>query len=127
MTAGPRPLNGLTSTRERYTARVNPTIPGAQDGGVVSTILIALLEAGEIDGALLARQSERERWKAEPYLATTPDEVLASAGTIYNQTMALGHLDGKLLARRGLAPDARLAAVGTPCEVEGIKALQARP
>jgi coenzyme F420 hydrogenase subunit beta len=124
---GHPPVRAVDSVRASYSARSLRPVPGGQDGGVVSTILIALLEAGEIDGALLARQSERERWKAEPYLATTPDEVLASAGTIYNQTMALGHLDGKLLARRGLAPDARLVAVGTPCEVEGIKALQARP
>jgi len=38
--------------------------------------------------------------------------------------MALGHLD---LARIDLGPAPRIAVVGTPCEIEGIKALQARP
>ena len=124
---GARPVRAIDTVRESYSARAVEPVTGGQDGGLVSALLIALLDAGEIDGALLARQSEDERWKAEPYLATTAEEVRASAGTIYNQTMGLGHLDRKLLARRGLAPDARLAAVGTPCEVQGLKAMQARP
>jgi coenzyme F420 hydrogenase subunit beta len=124
MTAGPRPLNGLTSTIDRYTARVNPTIPGAQDGGVVSAILIALLEAGEIDGALLARQSEREPWKGEAFVARTPEEVIACAGSFYNQTLGLGHLDFK---KYKLPPNPRIAVVGTPCEFQALRAMQARP
>ena len=124
---GTRPVRAVDTVRERYSARSRQPVAGGQDGGLVSALLIALLDAGEIDGALLARQSETERWKAEPYLATTPEEVRAAAGTIYNQTMGLGYLDRKLLSRRGLPPDARLAAVGTPCEVQGIKAMHARP
>ena len=48
---------GLGRVEETYTARVRPQLPGAQDGGVVSALLIALLEAGDLDGALLARES----------------------------------------------------------------------
>ena len=70
-------------------------IEGAQDGGVVSALLISLLEAGEIDGALVARESEEEPWKGEAYLATTPDEVRECAGSFYNQTLALAHVDFK--------------------------------
>ena len=62
---------------------------------MVSAMLIALLEAGEIDGALLARPSEREPWKGVAFLARTPDEVIDCAGSFYNQTLALGHLDLK--------------------------------
>src|SRR3712207_5279221 len=68
-------VEGMGHVYESYTARVNPTIGGVQDGGVVSALLISLLEAGEIDGALVARESETERWKGEAYLATTPYEV----------------------------------------------------
>ncbi|HZD75051.1 MAG TPA: Coenzyme F420 hydrogenase/dehydrogenase, beta subunit C-terminal domain [Actinomycetota bacterium] len=115
---------GLAAVRERYSARTRSTIPGVQDGGVVSAILIALLEAGELDGALLARPSATEPWKGEAFLARTPAEVIECAGSFYNQTMALGHLDLKGLE---LPPEPRIAVVGTPCEIEGIKAMQARP
>jgi len=120
-------VRAIDTVRASYSAKARETLAGGQDGGVVSAILLALLEAGEIDGVLLARQSERERWKAEPYLATSAEEVRACAGTIYNQTMALGHLTSELLSRRGLSADARLAAVGTPCEVQALRAIRARP
>jgi coenzyme F420 hydrogenase subunit beta len=116
--------NGLGRVYESYTARVREDIPGVQDGGVVSALLIALLEAGEIDGALVARESDREPWKGEAFLARTPEEVREAAGSFYNQTLALGHLD---LKGYELPPNPRIAVVGTPCEVEGIKAMQARP
>jgi coenzyme F420 hydrogenase subunit beta len=117
-------VNGIGAVREKYTARVRQDIPGVQDGGVVSALLISLLEAGEIDGALVARESESESWKGEAFLARTPGEVRECAGSFYNQTMALGHLDFKGYE---LPPNPRIAVVGTPCEIEGIKAMQARP
>jgi coenzyme F420 hydrogenase subunit beta len=117
-------IEGMGHVEESYTARVRQRIDGVQDGGFVSALLITLLEAGEIDGALLARESETERWKGEAYLATTPEEVRLCAGSFYNQTLALGHVDFK---DYDLPPNPRIAVVGTPCEIEGIKAMQARP
>jgi coenzyme F420 hydrogenase subunit beta len=115
---------GIGQLEESYTAKVDPAIEGVQDGGFVSALLISLLENGEIDGALLARESASERWKGEAFLATTPDEVRECAGSFYNQTLALGHVDFK---GYDLPPNPRIAVVGTPCEIEGIKAMQARP
>jgi coenzyme F420 hydrogenase subunit beta len=112
------------AVRERYSARALPGVAGAQDGGVVSTVLIALLEAGDLDGVLLARESASERWKGEAHLARTPAEVVECAGSFYNQTMALGHLD---LGKLDLPPDPSIALVGTPCEIEGLRAMQANP
>jgi coenzyme F420 hydrogenase subunit beta len=119
-----RSVEGIGHVYESYTARVNPTIRGAQDGGVVSAMLISLLEAGEIDGALVARESASEPWKGEAFLARTPEEVRECAGTFYNQTLALAHVD---FEGYELPPNPRVAVVGTPCEIEGIKAMQARP
>jgi coenzyme F420 hydrogenase subunit beta len=119
-----RSVEGIGHVYESYTARVNPTIRGAQDGGVVSALLISLLEAGEIDGALVARESASEPWKGEAFLARTPEEVRECAGTFYNQTLALAHVD---FEGYELPPNPRVAVVGTPCEIEGIKAMQARP
>jgi coenzyme F420 hydrogenase subunit beta len=121
---GGESVEGMGRVEESYTARVRQRIGGVQDGGFVSALLISLLEAGEIDGALLARASVSERWKGEAFLATTPEEVRACAGSFYNQTLALGHVD---FEDYDLPPNPRVAVVGTSCEIEGIKAMQARP
>jgi coenzyme F420 hydrogenase subunit beta len=117
-------IEGIGHVEESYTARFKERMDGVQDGGFVSALLISLLEAGEIDGALVARESETERWKGEAFLATTPEDIRECAGSFYNQTLALGHVDFK---GEGLPPNPRIAVVGTPCEIEGIKAMQARP
>ncbi len=99
----------------------------AQDGGVVTSVLSHLLESGEIDGALIATESDDEPWKAESFLATSHQELVENAGSFYNQTMALGNLD--LSQWRDKLPDKSwddmsLALVGTPCEIEGVRTLQ---
>src|SRR4029450_9439452 len=128
---------GLGRVQETYTARVRPQLPGAQDGGVVSALLIALLEAGDLDGALLARESPAEPWKGEPFLATTPEQVIECAGSFYNQTLALAARDltrtqlpprpPPAPPRPRLRPRPRIAGVRPPCGVEPIRAMQARP
>lgn len=125
---GGDPAPGLGRVLERHAARVRDgselRSPGAQDGGVVSAILAAALAAGEIDGALVARADPAQPWKGVAHLATTVEEVLAAGGSFYNQTLALAHLD---LAELGARPGARIAVVGTPCEVQGLRAMAARP
>jgi len=124
---GADPAPDLGVVLEKLAARVRrPSeldAPRAQDGGVVSAILLACLAAGEIDGAVVAREDPEHPWKGIPKLATTADEIRSAAGSFYNQTMALASLD---LAAAGLRHDARVAVVGTPCEIQGIRALQAR-
>ncbi|MDF2757978.1 MAG: coenzyme hydrogenase/dehydrogenase beta subunit-like protein [Thermomicrobiales bacterium] len=119
-----RRRDNLETARERFTARVSTPIPGVQDGGVVSALLIELLESGEIDGALVAKPSDREPWKGVAHLAQTREDVIACAGSFYNQTLALGHLD---LKNYDLPAKPRIALVGTPCEIQGLRAMQLRP
>jgi len=123
---GVDPAPGLGVVLEKVAAGVREpelAAAGAQDGGVVTAVLLASLAAGEIDGAVVARQDPEAPWKGIPFVATSPDQVREAAGSFYNQTMALASLD---LAAAGLSRDARVAVVGTPCEIEGIRALQAR-
>ena len=88
-------------------------------------LLTGLLAAGEIDGALVSKPSTDpdEPWKGVATIATTPQEIAAASGSFYNQTMALAELD---LRRYALPAKPRLAVVGTPCEIQGIRAMQAR-
>lgn len=128
ITGGDDNVKGAGDPITEFSARVDEAWrEDSQDGGVVTSVLSHLLEAGEIDGALIATESDDDPWKAESFLATTHEELVANTGTIYNQTMALGNLD---LARwEHKLPDKpfeeiSLAIVGTPCEIEGIRALQ---
>lgn len=124
ITGGP-PGDGLGAVLERYAMRASAKADDVQDGGVVTALLIALLNAGEIDGALVSRPSDDpdEPWKGVAHVATSPSEILGATGSFYNQTMALAELD---LSRYRLPPKPRLAVVGTPCEIEGIRAMQSR-
>jgi coenzyme F420 hydrogenase subunit beta len=123
--SGGPPGDGLGSVQERYAVRASARLEDVQDGGAVSALLIGLLAAGEIDGALVSRPSDdrEEPWKGVATIATTAAEVKAASGSFYNQTMALAELD---LSRYNLPPRPRLAVVGTPCEVQGLRAMQAR-
>jgi len=128
ITGGDDNVKGAGDPITEFSAKVEEEWrEGSQDGGLVTSVLIHLLEAGEIDGALVATESDDEPWKAESFLATTPEELIDSAGSIYNQTMALGNLgldqwEHKLPDKD--PEEMSLALVGTPCEIEGIRALQ---
>jgi len=128
LTGGEDNVKGAGDPITEFSARVTDEWRrNAQDGGLVTSVLIHLLEAGEIDGALIATESDDEPWKAESFLATSRQELVDNAGSIYNQTMALGNLDLDRWAEK--LPDKppeeiSLALVGTPCEIEGIRALQ---
>jgi coenzyme F420 hydrogenase subunit beta len=127
ITGGEDNVTGAGDPITEFSARVGTDWrEGSQDGGAVTAFLVALMEEGEIDGALIATESDEDPWKAEGFMATSPEEVIANTGTIYNQTMALGHLDFSQWEGQFDRPweDVSLALVGTPCEIEGIRALQ---
>ena len=123
--SGGPPGDGLGAVLDSYAVRAGARPDGAQDGGVVSALLVAALAGGEIDGALVTRQSDDpdEPWKGVAHVATTAKEITDAAGSYYNQTMALAELD---LSRYDLPAKPRLAVVGTPCEIQGLRAMQAR-
>ncbi|HLN17324.1 MAG TPA: Coenzyme F420 hydrogenase/dehydrogenase, beta subunit C-terminal domain [Acidimicrobiales bacterium] len=123
--SGGPPAEGLGAVLERFAVRAATRSDAVQDGGAVTALLVALLAAGEIDGALVSKPSDDpdEPWRGVATVATTAAEIVASSGSFYNQTMALAELD---LSRYALGPKPRLAVVGTPCEIQGIRAMQAR-
>ena len=128
ITGGDDNVSGAGDPITEFSAKVSDSWrTNAQDGGIVTSVLVHLLEAGEIDGALVATESDEEPWKAESFLATSREELIENAGSFYNQTMALGNLDMEQWEEQlpdKDPEDLSLALVGTPCEIEGIRALQ---
>jgi coenzyme F420 hydrogenase subunit beta len=96
-------------------------LEAAQDGGLVSALLIWGLETGRVEGALTSRLSTSRTWDGEPFLATTRTEVLEAAGSRY--TYAATPLAMAEAERRGLK---RLALVGMSCQASINGTLQAR-
>ncbi len=96
--------------------------PRAQDGGVATALLARLLEDGVIDGVILGRKGPAAGGSA--FVARTPEDVIAGAGSVYNSIMALATLSD---LRDQIDSSERLALVGTPCQVNGLRALQRYP
>jgi len=87
-------------------------------GGILSAILIWLLEKGRIDGAVVCGMSEKEPWLTKPYIATTKEEILAAAQSKYILTSV-----NEILPEIEKF-DGNLAYVGLPGQVQSIRLLQ---
>lgn len=87
-------------------------------GGMISAILIYLLESGQIDGAVVTGMSKEKPWLTQPYIATTESEILEAAQSKYIIT-SVNEILPEIEAFNG-----RLAYVGLPGQVQSIRKLQ---
>ena len=87
-------------------------------GGIISAILIWLLEKGRIDGAVVCGMSEEEPWLTKPFIATTKEEILAAAQSKYILT-AVNEILPEIQKF-----DGKLAYVGLPGQVQSVRLLQ---
>jgi coenzyme F420 hydrogenase subunit beta len=94
----------------------------AQDGGLVSAIVIWALEHDVIDAALLsALEGDGTTWKAIPAVARTRAEVLACSGSRYTYSANL------LAYPEAIAGGAeRIALVGMSCQASAPPVMSAR-
>ncbi|MDO8915595.1 MAG: Coenzyme F420 hydrogenase/dehydrogenase, beta subunit C-terminal domain [Coriobacteriia bacterium] len=88
----------------------------AASGGAVTAILVALLDADRVDGALVCVSAiEDGRVRARYRIATTRNELLAARGSTY----VLGAFVAEALPLIE-AFEGRLAVVGLPCELTAL-------
>ena len=87
-------------------------------GGILSAILIWLLEKGRIEGAVVLGMSDKEPWLTRPFIATTKEEILAAAQSKY----IISSVNEILPEIEGFS--GRLAYVGLPGQVQSIRLLQ---
>lgn len=90
-----------------------------QSGGIVSTLLIHLLETNAITGALVVRRDPANPMEAEPFIAHTREEVLQSTGSKYIPVPT-----GKLITTL-LKDEGRFAVVGPSCLIHSIRKAEA--
>jgi coenzyme F420 hydrogenase subunit beta len=99
-------------------ARKDEILEVAQDGGAVTAILMAGLEAGMIDTAIVMYMDEE--WRSIPGLARSGEELLRAAGSKYVYASLIPKLRETALSGEASA----IALVGTPCQINaaaGVK------
>jgi len=94
---------------------------GAASGGVVSAVLVRLLESGRIDGALVSRMTTKDgRIEPVTWVARTREEILHARTSIYMDFQVARHL----LALRDL--HGRYAVVALPCQLRALRKMEAK-
>ena len=111
-------------SKDVFLARaLDPEIAGAgQDGGLVSAILIWALENDQIDCALVSYlQGDGTSWQAVPGVATSRNDILASAGSRYTYSA------NTLAYPKAIAAGAeRIALVGMGCQASAPPVMSTR-
>ena len=103
----------------------------AADGGVVTGLLLFMLESGMIDGAIVSERTGLFDRRA--VVATSREGLLSAAGSHWAEASHLAHVGTEystyvsiIPTIRELAPKSviKLAVVGTPCQIEAIRKMQ---
>src|SRR5215210_6868945 len=89
-----RSVEGIGHVHESLSARVDPMIEGVQDGGVVSALLISLLEAGEIEG-IQAMQARPWTWGSSQVEAITLTIALLCTKSFNYEKLMLEEIQDK--------------------------------
>ncbi|MFX1374056.1 MAG: Coenzyme F420 hydrogenase/dehydrogenase, beta subunit C-terminal domain [Promethearchaeota archaeon] len=90
----------------------------AQNGGVVSSLLIHALDTGLIDGVLLTDRDEK--WYPKPTIARTSNEILLCTGSKYTIAPTLSTYKDAINELK----IKKLAFVGMPCQIQAVRKLQ---
>lgn len=90
----------------------------AQDGGVVTALLIHALNTGYISAAIVSSVDPIKPLYPVPKIASNTAEILACAGTRYFYSQNLLALAP--VAEKGID----LAFVGTPCQINALRKMQ---
>jgi len=93
-----------------------------QDGGVVSALLTHAFDAGVIDSAIVSDTSKEKPWFATPRLISASSDIPQCAGTRYTYSPSLLALQEAVKQKRK-----SLAFVGTPCQIQSLRKIEAFP
>lgn len=93
----------------------NEILQRAQDGGIVTTLLINALEEKMIDAVIMGDVAKGQPLKPIPRLATTREQILSGAGSRYTYSANTSKL------REAYDKDLKVAVVGVPCQINGLR------
>jgi coenzyme F420 hydrogenase subunit beta len=100
-------------------ARKKEPIPGAQWTGIVSSIAIAMLEQGKVDGVVCVQSSQSDRFQPQPIIATTPEEILAAR--VNKPTLSPNLSVLEQVEQSGMK---RLLVIGVGCQIQALRTVE---
>jgi len=101
------------------------------DGGIVTSLLLYLLDRNLINGAVVSKKTGRFARKAT--IARTPKELIEAAGSTFSESLHLEELGGKFTTYTPILSTVKslekrylrdIAVVGTPCQINAIRKMQ---
>ena len=90
----------------------------AQDGGAVTSILVACLRSKVIDSAIVVKRDNK--WKPLPILTSSQDEIIEASGTKYVYVPSLMKLREALTKKEVNS----IAVVGVPCQIRALEKMK---
>lgn len=87
-------------------------------GGVITQVMVSLLERGEVDGVVTLRHGQPRPWLSQPVIARSPQAIREGSQSVYVPVPV-----NTILERLADGP-ARLAYVGLPDQVASLRKLQ---
>jgi len=104
---------------EMITARKTEPIPGAQWTGIVSSIAIAMLTQGWVEGVVCVQNTAEDRFQPRPIIARTPEEILAAR--VNKPTLSPNLSVLEQIEQSGLK---RLLVIGVGCQIQALRAVE---
>ena len=101
------------------------------DGGVVTSLLLYLLERNMINGAVVSKKTGR--FARQAIIAKTSEELVEAAGSRFSGSLHLEELGGKYTTYTPILSAVKslekrylrdIAVVGTPCQINAIRKMQ---
>ncbi|MFN5978948.1 MAG: Coenzyme F420 hydrogenase/dehydrogenase, beta subunit C-terminal domain [Pseudanabaena sp.] len=105
--------------QEMIAARKTEPIAGAQWTGIVSTLAIEMLEKGLVEGVVCVQSSASDRFKPQPIIARTREEILAAR--VNKPTLSPNLSVLEQIEKSGIK---RLLAIGVGCQIQALRTVE---
>lgn len=123
----------IGQVRKLSSSRTTDPVVGKRctDGGVVSSLLLYLLDKGMIDATLVSKNTGP--FQTTPLLANTREDIISGTGSHFHESSQVVELgirystySAAMFALRELRQRSldRIAMVGTPCQINTVRKMQ---
>ncbi|NER96042.1 MAG: hypothetical protein F6J86_19730, partial [Symploca sp. SIO1B1] len=106
-------------SQQMMAAKKKEPIAGAQWTGIVSSIAIAMLNSGKVEGVVCVQNTKEDRFQPMPVIARTPEEILAAR--VNKPTLSPNLSILEQIEQSGMK---RLLVIGVGCQIQALRTVE---